>query len=69
MQTQVATWEAAADQGDTALGLATKELLVQNQSAYTTLPLTDGQPSTNPKMDAFPVSNNFSLTLQSKVPC
>lgn len=30
VQTQAATWEAAADQGDTALGLATKELLVQS---------------------------------------
>lgn len=68
VQTQAATWEAAADQGDTALGLGTKELLVQSQSAYTTLPLTGGQPSSNPKMDAFPVLNNFSFTLQSKVP-
>lgn len=49
VHTQAATWEAAADQGDPALGLATKELWVQSQSAYTALPLTDGQPSTNPK--------------------
>lgn len=67
VQTQAATWEAADDQGDTALDLASKELFGA-QSAYTTLPLTNGHPSTSLKMDAFPVLNNISLTLQSKVP-
>lgn len=67
VQTQAATWEAAAaNRGDTALGLATKELLVQCKPAYTTL--SEGQSSTSPQIDVFPVLNNFSLTLQPKAP-
>lgn len=63
---QPATWEAAADQGDAAFGLPTKgiksfwcKVSLHTQPTHS----TDGQPSTSPKMEAFPASKNFSFSL------